>query len=480
MTNKTYRGLLVALLALGCSDAKSTGSSSDVPTATGGALSASGGITGDGGGDPLGPTGGALPSSGGSSDGGTGGAAIGTGGSGTGGTVSTGATGGADATGGLEGTGGVQNSMIWLPSWATSMQGYESSKADHQPPIALSGNTLRQFVYPTFDGTEVRIQLSNIKGEGPLDIEKVHIAQPSTAGGIDVTSDVPFTFSGAEGVTIPAGQTVISDDVSFGLERGTLVALSIQFGQAVPAELTTHPGARTTSYFAAGDSVSSSTIENQTRERWYFIEALEVLAPAGSGAIACLGDSITDGYGVVNAFERWTDALTIAIGADPTLSDQISVLNFGVGANQLTQSSEDQDAGRLRFTRDVLSRDTIKWLILLEGVNDINANVQAEPIIDAYQEIISAAQTAGIKVYISPITPLGSDNAVRNGVNTWIRTHGTDGTFSGVIDFDAVLRDAQNPHVLAMPYRRDDGDMLHPSLSGYAAMGASVDLDLFR
>ena len=85
-------------------------------------------------------------------------------------------------------------------------------------------------------------------------------------------------------------------------------------------------------------------------------------------AIAVLGDSITDGYGVLNAFQRWPDFLTRAINANPELAGRVSVLNFGMGANFLTQSGEDQDSGVVRFERDVLSRPRIRYLVVLIGV----------------------------------------------------------------------------------------------------------------
>lgn len=362
------------------------------------------------------------------------------------------------------------------------MQALEASKADHVPP-ALNNNTLRQFIWPTLSGARVRIQLSNEKGAQPLDIQKVHIAKASTTdaspansnGGIAANTDVAFTFSGMANVTVPPGETVWSDGVDFALEELKLTAISIQFGQSIPTNITNHPGSRTTSYIANGDAVASATLNGaQTRDRWYFINALEVMAPADAAAIACLGDSITDGFGILNDFARWPDFLTKKLKADPKLASKRSVLNFGMGANNLVRaegSVPEQDLGIVRFRRDVLPNEKIKWLIVMEGVNDMNSGAEdiAQMLIAAYQQIISEAHEKGILVYGSPITPCAGCNA-RSEVNEWIRT---SGAFDAIIDLAAPVQNGDNV------WANDLGSDLHPTRKGYEAMGNSVDVSLF-
>jgi lysophospholipase L1-like esterase len=336
-------------------------------------------------------------------------------------------------------------------------------------------------VWPTVSGQQIRIQLSNEKGSSAVELQKVHIARALTLanpgnsnGQIDSATDAAFRFNGAESVTIPPGQTVWSDALDFPLQEVQLTAITMLFGGAIPPEITGHPGARETSYILAGNGVSQQGLAGaQTRDRWYFINAIEVMAPSDAFAIAALGDSITDGYGVLNQFARWTDFMTLALQEDPAVADNRAVLNFGMGANALTSSSTYQDAGVLRFERDVLTRDKIKWLIVLEGINDIRANVQAQPIIDAYQQIIDRSHDKGILVYGATITPNGA-SAVRTAVNDWIRS---SGAFDQVLDFDAVIRNPSNVNAILPLY---DNDGLHPSLAGYEAMARSIDLSLFH
>jgi lysophospholipase L1-like esterase len=404
---------------------------------------------------------------------GAGAAPGGSGGTGVGGTGS-----GAGGTAGSGGGAGSSGTMEWLPSWATTIQGYESSKSDHVPPIALPNNTIRQFVFPTFTGAQVRLQLSNEKGAEPLQIQKAAIALASgtgtnSMGAIDAASSRPLTFNGMPNVSIPAGQTAWSDGVAFPLAAMKLTAVTLQFGATVPAEFTMHPGSRTTSYFQTGDAVATAGAPSGgTRDRWYFINAIEVMAPADAFALGCLGDSITDGYGIINTFQRWTDALTTRIQADANLRNKVSVLNFGMGANNLTSGGADMDAGKDRFTRDVIARPKVKWVIVLEGVNDINGGVQANTITAAFREIVMEGRAANRKIFGSPITPMGSDNAVRNAVNMSVHT---ENIFDAVIDFDAAIRDSANQNNIATMYNNDN---LHPNAAGYQKMAEAVNLSL--
>ena len=62
----------------------------------------------------------------------------------------------------------------------------------------------------------------------------------------------------------------------------------------------------------------------------------------------------------------------------------------------------------------------------------------------------------------------------RQKINDWIRT---SQAFDAVIDWDAVVRDPQNPSKLRP--EADCGDHLHLSDKGYEIMVEAVDLQLF-
>ena len=385
---------------------------------------------------------------------------------------------GVPGDGGMTGDGGASE-LEWLPSWATSNQRTE----DRNEPPPLGDTTLRQFVWPSYAGNEIRIQLSNERGNAPVEITKVHIAQamPLGTGAIDVSTDTEFTWDGSTSITIPEGETVWSDAVTFELQEMVPMAVTMHFDSA-PSDVTGHPGSRTTSYIAEGDVVSEATISGETRDRWYFIEAIEVMAPQDAYAVAVLGDSITDGYGVLNTFSRWPDFLNRELQDDAALADKVSVLNFGMGGNCLTAPGEnnDMDPGTVRFERDVLGRsEKIRWLIAFIGVNDmIYCNASASTIIAAYEDIIERSHAEGIAVYGATITPFeehtqGDALEVREEVNEWIRT---SGAFDAVIDFAATLATPNNASFLNTPLSNDG---LHPNQAGYEALGNAVDLSLF-
>ncbi len=329
------------------------------------------------------------------------------------------------------------------------------------------------------------MQLSNEKGSSPVVIEKVHLASAGTAPGeIEPDTDTELLFSGSPRVTIPASATVWSDPVDFEVVELVKTAVSIHF-TSVPTEITGHPGSRTTSYIAPGDVVSETELSGaQTRDRWYFIDTLEVMAPADAFAIAILGDSITDGYGILNEFARWPDFMTLALKNDENLRGHTSVLNFGMGANSLLSGNGYQDSGLVRFERDVLGRSKIRWLIVLHGVNDIGnqSNLAlVEQVTTAYQTLIERGREAGILVYGSPLLPFKNNSyaggqalTIRSQINDWVRT---SGAFDDVIDLAAAVADPSDPEQLQASF---SNDWLHPSRAGYEAMGNAVDLSLFR
>jgi lysophospholipase L1-like esterase len=98
--------------------------------------------------------------------------------------------------------------------------------------------------------------------------------------------------------------------------------------------------------------------------------------------------------------------------------------------------------------------------------------------------LISRAHIQGVKVIGGTITPFEgafsgyyseSKDATRQEVNKWIRT---SGSFDGVIDFDAVLRDPDHPARLLPKFASKDH--LHPNDAGYRAVAEAIDLALFK
>ena len=68
--------------------------------------------------------------------------------------------------------------------------------------------------------------------------------------------------------------------------------------------------------------------------------------------------------------------------------------------------------------------------------------------------------------------------AIRQEVNAWIRTNSV---FDGVIDFDAAVRDPDDPIKFKAEYHPGlyANDWLHLNAAGYRAMAEAIDLKLF-
>ena len=138
-------------------------------------------------------------------------------------------------------------------------------------------------------------------------------------------------------------------------------------------------------------------------------------------------------------------------------------------------------SARTRFKGDVLHQSGVQWLIVFEGVNDIGRGIDAQSLSHAYAEFVDQAHAHGLRAFGATIAPFGGNGyytraheAVRQAVNTWIRT---SGKFDAVIDFDAVVHDPVKPTKLLPAY--DTGDGLHLNPAGYQAMANSIDLTLF-
>jgi len=382
----------------------------------------------------------------------------------------------------------------WVGTWAASQQIPEP--ANSLAPEDLTDATLRQIVHLSLGGTELRVHLSNAFGTQPLHITSAHIAVPLSASSaqIDPTTDRTLTFDGKPDVIIPAGAEYISDPIAFPAAPLSNLAITLHYGQP-PARETGHPGSRSTSYLVHGDEVSAADLTGAKKiDHWYQIAGVDVEAPANAAAIVTLGDSITDGHATTtNGNDRWPDVLATRLQAAPGTRD-LGVLNQGIGGNHLLTDGLGPNV-LARYDRDVLAQPGAKYLIVLEGVNDLggltrlNEVSKAEHdafvarILGSYRQIILRAHARGIQVIGATITPYtGSDyyhpgplsEADRQAINQWIRT---PGHFDAVIDFDKATRDPAHPDRLLPAY--DSGDHLHPSPAGYRAMGEAIPLSLF-
>jgi lysophospholipase L1-like esterase len=394
----------------------------------------------------------------------------------------------------LVGVAPAQRNARWVASWTSSQQIPEPQNA--LTVDELTDATIRQIVHLSLGGSAFRIHLSNAFGMSALRVSSVHIARPESlsSSAIDVATDREVTFGGNAQVTIPAGAEYVSDEISFRADALSSVAISIHLDEA-PAQQTGHPGSRATSYLVHGDRVKASVFrEPKTFDHWMMLSGVDVQGTAKSLALVALGDSITDGHGAgVNANERWTDYLSRRLQEGKKTRD-IAVVNEGIGGNHLLTDGLGPNA-LARFDRDVLAPAGVRYVLVLEGVNDLGGLARdggatpqehrelVEAMEGAYSQIIARGHAHGLKVIGGTITPfVGSDyyhpdaasEGDRQRVNEWIRV---PGHFDAVVDFDKLIAVPLHREKLAREF--DSGDHLHPSPNGYEAMADGISLALF-
>lgn len=373
----------------------------------------------------------------------------------------------------------------WVGTWSTAPQLVEPNNMPPAP--GLTNNTLRQVVCVSIGGKKLRFRFSNEFSKSPVAMKSVEIAVSKGGSDIDPKSVKKLTFGGKSEVVMAPGVAISSDAVNFDLKPRMEVAITIAFGETSP-DVTGHPGSRTTSYLLAGTQLANADFSRAVKtDHWYVINGIDVYAPKAA-AIAIIGNSITDGRGSgTNKQNRWSDILAQRLINNPD-TKHIGVLNMGIGGNCVLRGGLGPTA-LSRFDRDILKQSGVRWVVILEGVNDIGgtrnkamASRVARELTEAYSTMIDAAHAKGLKVYGATITPINKSSyggdfreAARDSVNNWIRN---SGRFDGIIDFDKAVRDPND--VITLLQEAQTGDFLHPNEKGYEIMGNAIDLGLFK
>jgi lysophospholipase L1-like esterase len=379
----------------------------------------------------------------------------------------------------------------WVATWTTA-QALVRPAANPNPnanaPRGYNNQTIRMIVRTSIPGRRLRVQLSNAFGNTPVTVGAAHIALRGKESAIVEGSDRALSFSGKPETTIRPGVVMFSDPVEFNVPALADVAVSLYLpGETGPP--TTHATALHTTYISKeGDTTGAASMPDATTTRaYYWLAGIDVMAPEKAALIVAFGDSITDGAQSSNESNHSWPALLAARLAAKKDTAMIGVANMGIGGNRVLRDGSGASA-LARLDRDVISQSGVKWLMLLEGINDIGREVAtpaeattADELIAAYKQIIERAHTHGIRVIGCTLTPYGgagyqrdTGEAVRSAVNEFIRT---SKAFDAVVDFEAATRDPQSPKKLRAEF--DPGDHLHPNDAGYQAMADAIDLGIF-
>ena len=382
----------------------------------------------------------------------------------------------------------------WVATWGTA-----ESLTRPQPPANPPANpapgssgfknqTVRMIARTSIGGQRVRIKVENAFGAPPVTVGAAHIALRSKDSAIVEGSDRALTFNGKAGVILSPGVVRISDPVDLKVPALTDVAVSLYFPEETGTPTSHGTGLHTTYISQEGDATGQPVMTGAgTSAAYYYLAAIDVEAPADAATLVTFGDSITDGTrSTVNTDHSWPSLLAVRLAHNKATS-MIGVANMGISGNRVLYDGAGVSALG-RFDRDVLSQSGVKWVMLLEGINDIGRvgtptpeAPTADDLIAAYRQFIDLAHTHGIKVIGCTLTPYEGagysrepGEAIREAVNTFIRT---GGAFDAVVDFEAATRDSANPKRIRPAF--DPGDHLHPNDDGYQAMADSVDLSIF-
>jgi lysophospholipase L1-like esterase len=387
------------------------------------------------------------------------------------------------ACSGSGGDSGTNGDIQWVGTWTASPYEVPSGNL---PPASLSNSVLRQVVHVSLGGSKIRVQFSNLVGNGPVTISSAHVAlckaTPSVDSTIDTTTDKALAFSDAASVTIPQGAEIWSDPLDFTVGALGNVSITVAFG-SVPSTLTGHAGSRTTSYqLTNSTNVSAASMASaQTVVSWYYISGMEVMASASAKAIVAMGDSLTDGRGTdTDKNDRWTDDLEARLHTNAPTSN-VAMMNQGIGGTTLVGTTGT--SAQARFARDVLGQSGVRYVIIFDGVNDIGGGASFASMMPVYASLISQAHAKGLLIYGATITPFGTNTyytpaheSVRQQVNTYIRS----GVFDAVLDFDAAVTNDGNPPSLQPQYDIwAETDGLHLNPAGYQQLANTTNLTLF-
>jgi lysophospholipase L1-like esterase len=385
--------------------------------------------------------------------------------------------------------------------WAASLEGVHGTSPDV---------TVRVIARASVAASSLRVRVGNPFGQTAVTIREAWLGRTLAPGTAQLApgSNHRLTFGGARQVTLAAGESRLSDAVPLSVPAQQDVAVSI-YAPGSPVDDHTFPpfaadppasyintGGNTAADTSARSFPSAPVIPGPTSsgatghhpgQTWWADLVVANHAEA-RGTLVALGDSITDGY---NAFgppgQRWTDVLAARLDAVPA-RHRLAVANAGISGNTVSVQPNPYDTtgqccgppAPQRLARDVLEVPGVRTVFLLEGTNDIGGGVNAAPapasqIIAAMTQIAHRVHARGLRIVGATVLPMCMDaprEQTRLAVNRFIRT---SGTFDGVVDFDAVLRDPADPTVMIADLRTD---CYHPNAAGDALLGSAIPLSL--
>ena len=370
----------------------------------------------------------------------------------------------------------------WVSVWGNAV-----SVAENRPERYARDITIRYPIHIPFAGDALRLTFDNYCGTEPVTLNKVTVFY----GG----KFYPVLFGSSRKVTIPAGETVVSDPFAVALKEGEVIQVSFYLADfTLMRSVVYTSGPLSEGYYANGDETETVHFDRDTSRSthlFYFLSNVSVLTHQENRTIVCYGDSITA--------QDWPDHLALRCFNDGY--HHTAIIRRATSGSRilreyhcLTYESYGL-MGSNRFHHEVPT-DGADTVIIQQGINDIihpvgeNVNVfrpmsdlpTVQELIEGLKAYIAQAKSYGYKVYVGTLLPMGGwrtdapfRQEMRHAYNDFIRT--TD-LIDGCIDFDRALRDPEKPDWFLPEY--DSGDHLHPSAAGYCRMAMEIPAELLK
>lgn len=380
--------------------------------------------------------------------------------------------------------------LKWVCAWGNAI-----SIAERRPENYAKDLTLRYPVSIPFAGNKIRLHFDNFCSSEDVILNRVSVALGAGGSLIHPETSTPVTFGGRPDVILHAGEDLYSDEIKFTVGAGDDIAVSFYlkgFTEMRSGVVITGPLSR--AFFAIGDCTQEKELPedtSKTTNTYYFLSGVDVLTSDENKALICFGDSITA--------QSWPDYLLIRTAALGLMHR--SVIRRAASGTRILRQYDNitYDSyglkGSVRFPREIKVAGA-DGVLIQHGINDIIHPVgvmenkfrpwsdlpTADDLIEGMRGYIKTAREQDLKVYAGTLLPIYGwrtyadfRDKLRCEFNDWIRT--TD-EIDGCVDFDAALRDPENPAAFAPGY--DSGDHLHPSAKAYEKMAAVVPEELLR
>lgn len=376
----------------------------------------------------------------------------------------------------------MEQTQRWVSVWGNAV-----SVAENRPERYAKDITIRYPIHIPFSGTGVRLTFDNYCGTEAVTLNKVTVFY----GG----RFYPVAYQGQREMTIGAGEKIVTDPLSVALTEGEVLQVSFYLADfTLMRSVVFACGPLSEGLYANGDETETAHIDLDTSRPthlFYFLSNVSVLTENSNRAIVCYGDSITA--------QNWPDELALRCFREGY--SHTAVIRRATSGSRilreyhcLTYESYGL-MGSNRFAHEVPT-DGADTVIIQQGINDIihpvgkRSNIfrpmsdlpTVEELIEGLKSYIAQAREMGYKVYVGTLLPMGGwrtdapfRQEMRHAYNEFIRT--TD-LIDGCIDFDAAVRDLENPDHFKPEY--DSGDHLHPSPAGYQRMAMEIPAEILK